>query len=81
MSDTANAHEERARATKAFKLTTICRRYGIDSAEALTFADEQWRIVAGAAGVNPPSATTIGLVLTWLKESEKTCPQSSQPTA
>lgn len=72
MSDMTSAHEERARATKAFKITTVCRRHGIDSAEARTFAAEQWRIVAGAAGTNPPSATTIGLVLTWLEESEKT---------
>ena len=72
MSDTASAHEERARATKAFKITTLLRRFEIRTEEARNFTEAQWRVVADAAGTNPPSPTTVALVLTWLEESEQT---------
>lgn len=68
---TDNAHEEAARSRKAFKLTSTLRRCSITPDEAREFTDDQWRIVADAAGTNPPSPTTIELALVWLAESEE----------
>lgn len=72
----SNEHEEAARATKAFRLTTLLQRHGVTAAEARGFEDQQWAIVAKhtTPPVHPPSPATVALVLTWLAEAEEATP-------
>jgi hypothetical protein len=63
------AHEERARANKAYAICSALQRHGIRADEASDFTPDQWVVVANAAKVNPPSTMTIALVIEWLSDS------------
>lgn len=66
MSD--NEHEERARASKAFRLVRFAELQGWHADDVESFGDNQWRITADLAGVNPPSDRTKAIVLHVLRE-------------
>lgn len=58
-----NAHEYAARVAKARKLSDALLRHGISYSDALLMDEAMWRLAAVAAGVKPPSSTTVMLTL------------------
>lgn len=65
------AHEERARATKAFKLTRLFLTVSIPVDDVRALSVEGWAHAAKLAKVRPPSEQTKALVIQWLDDSEE----------
>ncbi len=57
-----------ARERKAARLADTLARAGCTAAEAESASKSDWVLAAAAAGVNPPSAATIKIVIAILKE-------------
>jgi hypothetical protein len=62
--------EVASRNKKAEALIAVLRRAGVTSHIARIGEPEDWALVAKAANVNPPSQTTINLVIRMLEASE-----------
>jgi hypothetical protein len=62
----ANPHQAAARVRKAAAIAQLLLEHGFTPADLAGFGPDQWRLAAQAAQVNPPSATTQGLVVTML---------------
>lgn len=62
----SNEHEELARTLKAIKLARAARECGIDAEHAGRMTDEQWRMLAAAAGTREPSERTRNVVVAIL---------------
>ncbi len=61
-----------AREKKAARLADTLWQYGITPAEAESASEDDWKLAALVARVNPPSADTIKIVIAMLEEREAT---------
>lgn len=63
-------YKEAAQLKKARALREVLNDIPISVGELREYGDEQWLILAKAAGVNPPSQQTRDLVIFGLEEAE-----------
>jgi len=64
-----NQYERAARLEKALAFTTLFALYRIPVQDVALMNDQQWRMAAQAAGVNPPSAQTRVMILSTMLRS------------
>lgn len=78
------APKEAARSLKAEKLASMLQQHGISPDDAALMQDEQWSMLAKAAGVNPPSKDTVqatmGLLRGQTAASKPVTPSAAQPS-
>lgn len=60
--------EQANRYKKTMALVAVLRKAGVTASDARQSDANGWRLAARAANVNPPSATTIALVIKQLEE-------------
>jgi hypothetical protein len=65
--ESVNTHEATARAVKALKLYRALEEHDLTQ-DAKLMQREHWRMLAQAAGVNPPSERTTAMVLQLCEE-------------
>jgi hypothetical protein len=63
-----STYEQANRAKKTAALAAVLRKAGVTATDARQSDANGWRLAARAANVNPPSATTIALVIQQLEE-------------
>lgn len=67
----SNPYEQDARVAKATALVDLFHQSGIAAEQLVDVTDDQWKQVAQAAGVNPPSPDTRALVTRLLTQREQ----------
>ena len=70
MHSVTNPFQEHARLAKAVALADRLTANEVEASYAQQFPPDAWKLLARAAGVNPPSEATIDLVLSLLRKRE-----------
>lgn len=67
----SNVHQTAARIRKAATIAALLVQHGITARDLADLQPHQWAMIAQAAQVNPPSATTQALVLSILLATQR----------